>query len=102
MICVIATIEVGVGKRDELLSLFRTLAPKVLAEKGCVEYAAMIDAPSGLSAQGPLREHVVTIVEKWESVDTLKAHLKTIHMAEYFRASEELELTMQLQILEPA
>jgi len=71
------------------------------AEKGNVEYAAMIDTPSGLSAQGPLRDNVVTIVEKWESIDALKAHLKTIHMAEYFRACEELDLTMQLQILEP-
>jgi quinol monooxygenase YgiN len=102
MICVIATIEVGVGKREELLSLLRTLVPKVRAEQGCVEYAAMIDTPSGLSAQGPLRDNVVTILEKWESVAALKAHLKTIHMAEYFQASEELDLTMQLQILEPA
>lgn len=102
MICVIARIEVGVGKRDKLLSLLRPLVPKVQAEKGNVEYTVMIDTPSGLSAQGPTCDNVVTILEKWESVDILKAHLKTIHMAEYFRASEELDLTMQLQVLEPA
>ena len=102
MICVIATIEVGANERDKLLSLLRPLVPKVLAEKGCIEYTLMIDTPSRLSAQGPLRGNVVTIVEKWESVDVLKAHLKTIHMAEYYRACEQLNLTSQLKVLEPA
>jgi quinol monooxygenase YgiN len=101
MICVIATLEVGVGERDKLLALLQTLVPKVRAEKGNLEYAVMIDTPSGLSAQGPTCDNVVTIVEKWESLDALKAHLKTVHMVEYFRAADELDLTMQLQVLEP-
>jgi quinol monooxygenase YgiN len=102
MICVIATIEVGAKEREEFISLFRPLVPKVRAEKGCLEYTLMIDTPSGLPPQGPMRDNVAVVVEKWESLDALKAHLKTMHMVEYFRAAEELNLTMQLQILEPA
>jgi quinol monooxygenase YgiN len=102
MICVIATIEVAAGRRKELLAHFRDLVPKVRAEKGCIEYAPMIDSPSGLEAQGPVRDNAVTMVEKWENLDALKAHLKTIHMAEYFRVAEDLRLSMNLQILEPA
>lgn len=102
MICVIAAIEVGAGRRGELLAIFRDLVPKVRAEKGCIEYAPMIDAPSGLEAQGPVRDNAITMVEKWESLDALKAHLKTLHMAEYIRVAENMRLSMSLQILQPA
>lgn len=102
MICVIATIQVAAGRREELLALFRPLMPKVRAEQGCMEYATMVDTRSGLAAQDPLRDNTVVIVEKWESVAALNAHLKTLHMAEYFKKAEELQLTMSLQVLEPA
>ena len=72
MICVIATIEVAAGRRDELLALFRGVVPKVRAEKGCIEYAPMIDVRSGLAAQGPIRHNAVTMVEKWESLAALR------------------------------
>jgi quinol monooxygenase YgiN len=102
MICVIATIQVAAGRRDELLALFRPLMPKVRAEQGCIEYAAMIDTRSGLAAQDPIRANTVVVFEKWESVAALNAHLKTVHMAEYFQKAEELRLSMNLQVLEPA
>jgi quinol monooxygenase YgiN len=102
MICVIATIETVAGRRDDLLAVFRGLAPTVRAEKGCIEYTAMIDTPSGLDAQGPLRPNVVTVVEKWESVAALGAHLKTPHMAEYRRQTESMRQSFSLQVFEPA
>ncbi|MBN1393795.1 MAG: antibiotic biosynthesis monooxygenase [Pirellulales bacterium] len=102
MICVLATIEVAAGRRDELLELLRDIVPKVRAEQGCIEYGPMIDVPSGLEAQNPPQENSLVIVEKWESLDALKAHLKTIHMAEYFRRAEDLRLSMSLRILQPA
>jgi quinol monooxygenase YgiN len=102
MICVIATIEVAAGRRDELLALFQGLMPKVRAEKGCIEYAAMIDVRSGLAAQGAIRQSAVTIVEKWESLAALEVHLKSLHMGEYFRQAEDLQMSLSLQVLEPA
>ena len=76
MICVIATIDVAPGRREEMLAATRQIVPKVRAEKGCIEYGPMIDAPSGMPAQGPIRPDVVTMVEKWESLAALEAHLK--------------------------
>jgi quinol monooxygenase YgiN len=102
MICVIATIQVAAGRRQELIELFRPLVPKVRAEQGNIDYTAMIDTRSGLSAQDPLRDNALVIVEKWESIAALNAHLKTLHMAEYFQKAEELQLSMGLQVLEPA
>ncbi|MEN6449321.1 MAG: putative quinol monooxygenase [Thermoguttaceae bacterium] len=102
MICVIATIEVAAGRRDELLKLFAWVAPKVRAEQGCIDYNAMVDVRSGLAAQGPIRDNTLVILEKWESLDALKAHLKTAHMADYFRKAEDLRLSMHLQVLQPA
>jgi len=102
MICVIATIEVVPGRRDELLAASREVVPVVRAEKGCIDYGPMIDVPSGLPAQGPVREHVVTMIEKWESLAALDAHLKTPHMTEYFRKTEPMRRCMTLQVLGPA
>jgi quinol monooxygenase YgiN len=102
MICVLATIESVEGRRDELLALLRDLLPAVRAEKGCVEYAPMIDTPSALPPQEPLRTNVVVMVEKWESVAALQAHLKTPHMAEFAKQAGPLRLSMSLQVLEPA
>jgi quinol monooxygenase YgiN len=102
MICVIATIQVAAGNRDKLLALFRPLVDKVRAEPGCIDYTPMVDAKSGLDEQGPVRDNVLTVIEKWESEAALLTHLKTMHMAEYFREAEKLQLTMSLQVLEPA
>ena len=102
MICVIVTIEVAAGRRDDLLALFREIVPKVRAEDGCIEYGPIIDVPSGLEAQSLPQDNSLVILEKWESIDALKAHLQTLHMAEYFRQAEDLRLSMNLRILQPA
>ena len=97
MICVIATLEVASGKRDALLGVFEKLVPLVRAEKGCIEYTPMIDAANDMTAT---RSNVVTMVEKWESLAALEAHLKTPHMAEFRRQTEPLRLSLGLQILQ--
>ena len=83
MLSVIAEIEIVDGKRDEFLDEFRKVVPLVLAEDGCVEYGPTLDAVTDIAAQIPRRDNIVTIVEKWESVEALKAHLVAPHMAEY-------------------
>jgi quinol monooxygenase YgiN len=100
MIVVIATIETTAGNRDALLAVFKNLVPLVLAEEGCIEYAPMIDVATPLTGQPP-RENVVTMVEKWASLEALQAHLASPHMAAFRKASESLRLQLNLQILEP-
>jgi quinol monooxygenase YgiN len=102
MIHVIATVELVEGKRDAFLAEFRKLMPLVHAEKGCLEYGPTVDVASGAPPQLPLREHVVTVVEKWESVDALRAHLAAPHMADYRGRVKDLEKKTTLQVLRPA
>jgi len=102
MICVIATVELLPGRREEFLEKFRELVPKVHAEQGCLEYGPMIDIAGALPSQEPVRENVVTVVEKWESVEALQAHLMATHMTEFLAATKELRAAVRLQILQPA
>ena len=102
MIYVIATIEVHPGKRGAFLEEFHALVPKVHAEGGCIEYGPTVDVDSGIEAQGGVRANVVTIVEKWESLDHLEAHLAAAHMAAYREKVRDLVAGVGLQILEPA
>ncbi len=102
MIYVIATIEVEAGKRDAFLAAFLANVPNVLAEEGCIEYEPTIDVSSGIAVQGAVRDEVVTIVEKWESLQALRAHLAAPHMLEYREQVKELVKRVDLQILEPA
>lgn len=102
MIIVLATIELHPGKRNDFLAEFRKIVPKVRAENGCVEYFPAVDTTSGLPVQGPAREDVVVVVEKWESVPALEAHLIAPHMMEYRPKVKEFVKRVTLQILTPA
>jgi quinol monooxygenase YgiN len=101
MIVVIATIEVAAGRREEFLQEFRRVVPLVLNEEGCIEYWPMIDVATGIAAQGPLRDDVVTIVEKWDSLPALQAHLSAPHMHEYRGRVKDLVQRVSLQVVEP-
>lgn len=102
MICVIATIELGDGQRGAFLEKFKQLVPKVHAEDGCIEYGPMVDVPTNIPVQPPQRVNVVTVVEKWESVEALEAHLMAPHMLEYKKAVKDIVKGMSIQVLEPA
>ncbi len=101
MIHVLATVEVAPGKREDFLREFRKVIPEVRREKGCIEYGPAVDIPTGLPVQNPLRENVVVIVERWESVEDLKAHLNAPHMKPYRAAVKDIVKGMEVQILEP-
>lgn len=99
MIRVIATIEVRSGAREQFLKVFRELVPQVLAEEGCREYAPWVDVPTSIAAQMPARDHTVTIIERWDSLDALEKHLVAPHMLEYRKAVRELVTRVTLQVL---
>lgn len=102
MIHVIATIELNANRRDQFLVEFHRIVPLVHAEAGCMEYGPTIDLSTEAPAQIPIRENVVTVVEKWESLDALRAHMAAPHMLEYRGRVKDLVAKVQLQILQPA
>ena len=101
MIHVIATIELNAGTRSAFLTEFRQIVAPVRAEAGCIEYGPTVDAVSGLPVQGPVRSDAVTVVERWQSLDHLQAHLVAPHMVEYRPKVKDFVKTVTLQILEP-
>ena len=102
MVHVIAEIEIAEGKRDEFLKEFHALVPKVHEENGCIEYGPTVDVATDIAVQGPVRDNVAVIVEKWESLDCLNAHLAAPHMGEYREKVKDLVVSVKLQVLQPA
>ena len=102
MIFVIATIDLNPGSREKFLEEFRQIVPLVHAEAGCLEYGPTIDATTDVPTQVPLRQDVVTVVEKWASLEHLKAHSVAPHMAGYRPKVKDFVRSVTLQILEPA
>jgi len=102
MIHVIATIELNDGAREQFLTHFRELTPKVRAEDGCLEYGAAIDVETSLPAQSAPDTTGVTVIEKWADVAALEKHLMAPHMQEYRQTVKDLVRGITLRILEPA
>ncbi len=101
MIHVIAIIRAQPGKRGELLAAFRPLVPIVLQEVGCLAYEPTIDAETDMERQDRWGEDVLTMVERWESVPHLNAHLAAPHMAEFRQQHGHLIMGLELHILKP-
>src|SRR5438045_9541806 len=100
MIHVIAISTAQPGKREEVLGHFRANMPAVHAEAGCIEYGPVIDAEGGPGAKYGADTFVV--VEKWESLDHLKAHAASPHMQAYAAKPRDLLANGELHVLTPA
>lgn len=101
MIHVIASIHVKEGRLSEFIEIFKSNVSNVLSEKGCIEYVPTIDVPTGLPPQ-ELDKNVVTIVEKWDCLDDLQAHLSAPHMLAYKKKIETIVEKVSLKVLEGA
>ena len=102
MVHVLAVITARPGKREEVLRHFRANVPAVRAEKGCIEYGAAVDAEAALPVQTRYGTDTFVVVEKWESMDALKAHAAAPHMAAYGAKTKELLASRVIHILSPA
>jgi len=101
MIDVIATIRVKPGQRAAFLTKFKANLPAVLAEDGCIHYYPTIDADSGLAAQSTDAD-TVTVVEQWQSLEALHAHLAAPHMTAYRETVKDLVEGVSLRVLSKA
>lgn len=102
MIHVLATIQATPGRRAELLREFHALLPHVRAEKGCVEYGPAIDVATQIAAQPAPRPDVLVMIERWQDLPALEAHLAAPHMVDFRNKAKHLIANIQIQVLEPA
>ena len=99
MINVIASIRIKDGRMSDFIEIFKSNVPNVLAEKGCIEYVPTLDAPAGLPVQ-VLDSNVITIIEKWGSIEDLQAHLSAPHMLAYKEKVKDIVEDVTLKVLE--
>ena len=102
MIHVIAIITAKPGQRETILQHFRANTPAVRAEAGCIEYGAAVDAENALPFQTPWGPDTFVVVEKWNSMDALKAHAAAPHMAAYGAKTREFIASRVIHIMQSA
>ena len=101
MVHVIASIQVKSGSLPRFLEILKSNVPAVKAEKGCLEYLPTRDVESGLPPQR-LEPDTVVLIEKWTSLDALRTHLASAHMAAYREKTKELVRGVSLKVLQEA
>ena len=99
MIRVVAVLIAKPGRRDEVLTAFKANVPNVLAEKGCIEYAAHLDAEGIGPFQTPIGPDTIMILETWESPEALAAHAVAPHMKAYGKATKDLLASRAVHVL---
>jgi quinol monooxygenase YgiN len=101
MIHVIASIQIKKDRVSAFIDIFKANIPNVLKEKGCIEYVPTIDVPTDFPRQ-ELNPAVVTIIEKWNSLEDLRAHLSAPHMLAYQTKVKDLVENVSLKVLTAA
>jgi quinol monooxygenase YgiN len=101
MIHVVAVITAKPGMREPILQAFRANMPAVHAEQGCIEYGPAVDAEGAGAIQTKFGPDTFVVIEKWESLDALKAHGASAHMAAYAAKTREMIASRVIHILQP-
>jgi quinol monooxygenase YgiN len=99
MINVIASIRVRTGMLSDYLAILKATLPAVRKEKGCIGYVPAVDIDIKLPPQ-VLEKNVVTILEQWESLEALQAHLGSPHMLDYREKVKNLVEHVSVKVLQ--
>lgn len=101
MIHVIAILTAKPGRRADVLREFHANIPAVLAEEGCIEYGPAVDIDALGAGQVTIGEDAFMVVEKWASVEALRAHARAPHMAAYGARVKDLLASRAVHVLAP-
>ncbi len=102
MIHIVAVITAKTGMRESILQAFRANVPVVKTEQGCIEYGAAVDVEDGPKFQTKVGPDTFLVIEKWASIDALKTHAATPHMAAYAAKTKDMIASRVIHILSPA
>ncbi len=101
MIHILVTMVAKEGRMKEFLAIGEKLRSQVLKEKGCLAYDYAREIASPLGIQEPIDPNRITLVERWESVEALKAHMEAPHMKELGPKMADLRSSVVARVVEP-
>jgi quinol monooxygenase YgiN len=102
MIHVVPVITAKPGMRDAILDAFHANVPAVRDEAGCIEYGAAIDADDIGNVQAKIGPDTFFVIEKWASVEALRAHGASAHMKAYAASTKDWVASRLIHVLAPA
>ncbi len=82
MIVVQVEVIVEPGSASKVVDAVKAMETATRKEAGCLKYAFSVD----IADPGMIR-----VTERWESVDAIKAHMTSPHMAEFNKAVMALQ-----------
>ncbi|GAB2470137.1 hypothetical protein GCM10027082_22000 [Comamonas humi] len=77
-------------------------ASGMLAEQGCLEYAAAVDAEGLPPPKGSLGADTFTVIEKWATLADLQVHGASAHMTDYTAKTKALTAARMIHSLQRA
>lgn len=103
MLTVLAEIRTrpGAHHRQAVIDSFTIVVPLVLKEAGCHGYQPLVDNAAHVAFQTTAPDSIF-MVEQWETVAHLEAHLQTAHMQEHSERVKNDVLEVHIRILEDA
>lgn len=90
------------GVRARYVEAVDQVLAEVRAEPGCLFYSLMGDAETEWTAPQRGGDGVLWMIEHWDSVDSLKAHLETPHMRKFAPAAAPLRSGSTFRVLQEA
>jgi quinol monooxygenase YgiN len=77
MIIVAVEVDVEAGAADKVKDAVAKMEAATRAEEGCITYAFSVDVSDASK---------IRVIERWRSLDDIKAHMASPHMADFNRA----------------
>lgn len=101
MLIVIAEIQThsGAQHHENVINAFKKITPTVLLEDGCYGYELLLDHQADVDFQTKVPDSII-MLEHWQSIDHLNAHLQTAHMQAYQQQVKDDVLSVKIRIME--
>ena len=101
MLNLIVTMRIKPGHMDAFLAVCAELRPQVLREPGCRGYDYLRDVAVTLHRPTPVDPDCITLLERWDSIEALQAHMETPHMRAAGARLKDLRESVELRVTEP-
>ncbi len=88
MIIVIAIMNVKPGKKDAFILDAKDLVTETRQETGCISYDLLTSTED---------EDLLVMLEKWEDIESLNAHMETDHFKKFGETIERF-LTKEIEV----